>query len=120
MIVRRLHPFEYQFYKTFANGLDPKVDIIFTEPTTNVVVAAIENDIMLGAVHIDTVAKTVCAINSETFDEAMAIGQNWCTHHNVLDPAYMVLMSTLTSSCLPVLSQPVSVQSETTSTLGSV
>lgn len=120
MIVRRLHPFEYQYYATFAKGLDPKIDIIFSEPTTNVIVAAIKDDIMIGAVHIDTVAITVCAINSETFDDALLLGQNWCQHHNVADPAYMVLMSTLTSSCLPVLSQPVNVQSETTSTLGSV
>jgi len=120
MNVRRLHPFEYKLYQNFVGVLHEGINSIFEQPTTNVILAAFDGDNIVGASHINTVKNEVLAVNSEHFDLALTMAQNWCRQHNINNPTYMVLTSTLTSSCLPVLSQPVSVQSETTSTLGSV
>ena len=120
MNVRRLHPFEYKLYQNFVGKLHENINIIFEQPTTNVILAAFDGDVIIGASHIDTVNKTVLAINSDDFDLALTMAQNWCRQHSIENPSYIVLTSTLMSSCLPVLVQPVSVQSETTSTLGSI
>ena len=90
-MIRRLHPFEYQLYQSFVGNLHENINVIFEEPTTNVVLAAFEGERIIGASHIDTVNKTVLAINSDEFDSALTIAQNWCRQHNIENPTYKVL-----------------------------
>jgi len=90
-MIRRLHPFEYQLYQNFVGTLHENINVIFEEPTTNVVLAAFEGERIIGASHIDTVNKTVLAVNSDEFDLALTMAQNWCRQHNIEDPTYKVL-----------------------------
>jgi hypothetical protein len=96
-MIRRLHPFEYQLYQNFVGNLHENINVIFEEPTTNVVLAVFEGERIVGASHIDTVNKTVLAVNSDECDLALSIAQKWCQQHNVIDPTYKVLTSLLVS-----------------------
>lgn len=91
MNARRLHPFEYQLYRDFANGKDENIEVIFERPTDHVVLVALNDDKFVGAVHIDVPNKNILALNSSTFDDSMQIAQNWCEQHQLTDVSFMAL-----------------------------
>jgi hypothetical protein len=97
MNVRRLHPFEYQLYQNFVGELHENINIIFEQPTTNVILAAFDGDVIIGSTHIDTVKNEVLAVNSDQFDLALTMAQNWCRQHNIENPTYKLLTSVLES-----------------------
>ena len=71
------------------------INVIFEEPTTNVILAVFEGDRIVGASHIDTVNKTVFAVNSDNFDLALPMAQKWCQQHKIDDPTYKLVTSVL-------------------------
>lgn len=91
MNARRLHPFEYQLYRDFANGKDKDIDVIFEKPTDHVILVAFNDDNFVGAVHIDVPNKNIIGINSDYFDDALTMAQNWCAQHNLVDPNYTLI-----------------------------
>jgi hypothetical protein len=97
MNVRRLHPFEYKLYQNFVGSLHENINTIFEEPTTNVVLAAFDGNNIIGACHINTVKKEVLAVNSDNFDLALTMAQNWCIQHKIENPNYKLLTSVLAS-----------------------
>jgi len=97
MNVRRLHPFEYQLYQEFVGDLHENINVIFEQPTTNVILVAFDGDTIIGSSHIDTVKKEVLAVNSNNFDLALTMSQNWCRQHNIENPTYKLLTSVLAS-----------------------
>ncbi len=85
MKARRLHPFEYQSYRQFVNGRDKRIDVIFEQPTVHVILAAFDNEEMVGACHIDLVDGIAESFDSDKFQNSGVMIDNWCNHHNRLD-----------------------------------
>lgn len=91
MIARRLHPFEYQLYQAFAGKHETNIDAIFELPNEHTILVAVDNDAIVGSVHVDIKNKTALAINTEVFDEAVTMANNWCNDHQLSDVSYIVI-----------------------------